>query len=93
MLGRHHLLGRAHGDDTATVFTGAGPHVDDVIGRPDGLLVVLHHDHRVSQLAEAFERAQELGVVALVQADRRLIEDVQHAQSGDEPIWVASRIR
>jgi hypothetical protein len=38
------------------------------------------------------ERRDQALVVALVQADRRLVEDVEHATS-EEPIWVASRIR
>ena len=56
-----------------------GPDVDDPVGRPDRLLVVLDDEHRVAQVAQARERRDELGVVALVEADRRLVEDVQDA--------------
>ncbi len=67
-----------------------GPHVDDVVGGADRLLVVLDDDHGVSEVAQALERGQEPGVVALVQADRRLVEDVEHAHQrradlGGEP--------
>ena len=58
---------------------GARAHVDDVVGSAHRVLVVLDHDHRVAQLAQPLERRQQPGVVALVQADRRLVEDVQHA--------------
>ena len=57
----------------------AGPDVDDPVGRPDGLLVVLDHDERVAQVAQPHERGDELGVVLLVEPDGRLVEDVQHA--------------
>ena len=64
------------------MLTGAGPDVDDVVGDADGLLVVLDDEHRVAEVAQAHERVDEPGVVALVQADRRLVEHVEHA---DEP--------
>ena len=69
-------------DDLTAVDPGAGPDVDDVVGDPDGLLVVLHHDHGVAEVAEADHGVDEAAVVALVQPDRRLVEDVEHA---DEP--------
>ena len=50
-----------------------------MIGGADRFLVVLDDDHRVADVAQALERAQQPLVVALVQADRRLIEDVHHA--------------
>jgi hypothetical protein len=60
-------------------ITGAGTEVDDVIGDTDRLLVMLDDDDGVAEIAQARERAEQLPVVALVQADRRLVEDVQHA--------------
>src|SRR5690606_41917856 len=53
-------------------------HVDEPVGLEHRLLVVLHDDHRVAEVAQPLERGQELAVVALVQADRRLVEDVDH---------------
>ena len=67
------------GDDLAAVLAGAGAHVDDVVGRAHGLLVVLDDDHRVAQVAQAQQRVDEAPVVALVQADAGLVEDVEHA--------------
>ncbi len=72
-------LERSGGDHLAAVLAGAGPDVDDPVGRADRLLVVLDDDQRVAQVAQTGQRGDQLGVVALVQADRRLVEDVQHA--------------
>ena len=37
-------------------------------------LVVLDHEHRVAQVAQVLQRADQALVVALVQADGRLVE-------------------
>ena len=66
-------------DDLAAVLAGAGADVDDPVGGADRLLVVLDDDQRVAEVAQLRQRADQLVVVALVQADRRLVEDVQHA--------------
>ena len=70
---------RAGDDDLAAVLTGSGTDVDDVVGDADGLLVVLDHDHGVAEVAQAHERVDEPLVVALVQPDRGLVEDVEDA--------------
>ncbi len=56
-----------------------GPDVDHVVGGADGLLVVLDHDDRVAEVAQALQGADQALVVALVQADRGLVEHVEHA--------------
>jgi len=61
------------------VFAGARPHVDDVVGVADGVLVVLDDDHRIAQVAQVPERAEQAFVVALVQADGRFVEHIHHA--------------
>ena len=66
-------------DDLAAVLPRPGPDVDHPVGRPDRLLVVLHDEDRVAEVAEARERRDQLRVVALVEADRGLVEDVQDA--------------
>ena len=45
----------------------------------DRVLVVLHHDHGVADVAQVLERFQQAGVVALVQADGGLVQHVEHA--------------
>ena len=79
LLGACDLGGRAARDDPTAVLAGARAHVDQEVGGADRLLVVLDDDDRVSEVAQAHERGQEASVVALVQADRRLVEDVEHA--------------
>ena len=71
---------------------GARAHVDHVVGGADRLLVVLDHDHGVAEVAQALEGLEQARVVALVQADRRLVEHVEHAGQA-EPIWEARRMR
>ena len=56
-----------------------GPHVDEPVGAAHHLLVVLDDEHGVAEVAQPLERADQPVVVALVQADRRLVEDVEHA--------------
>ena len=73
------VLHRAGDHHLAAVLTGAGPDVDDPVGHPDGVLVVLDHDQRVAEVLEAHQRLDQPVVVALVQPDRRLVEDVEHA--------------
>ena len=79
MRARADLLRRALRDDLAAVLARAGPHVDDVVGGQDRVLVVLDDDHAVAEVAQVLERAEQPVVVALVQADRRLVEHVHHA--------------
>ncbi len=50
-----------------------------MVRRAHHLLVVLHDDDRVAEVAQPLERRDQLGVVALVQPDRGLVEDVEHA--------------
>ena len=75
----HHVLGRALGDDVAAVRAGARAHVDQMVGGADRVLVVLDHQHRVAEVAQAGQRLQQAVVVALVQADRRLVQHIEHA--------------
>ena len=94
------LVRRAGGDHVAAVFAGAGAEVDEVVGGAHRALVVLDHDHRVAEVAQAVERADQLLVVALVQPDRGLVEHVHHAdQAGADlgrqadPLRLAARER
>ena len=40
---------------------------------------MLDDDERISKVAQALKRTQQLVVIALVQADARLVEDIQHS--------------
>ena len=65
--------------DLAAMDAGAGTDVDDMVGQADRVLVMLDDDHRVAEVAQMPERFEEAGIVALVQADRRLVEHIEHA--------------
>jgi hypothetical protein len=74
----------------AAVLPGTGADVDDVVGDPDGLLVVFDDDQGVAQVAEADQGLDEPLVVPLMEPDRGLVEDVEHphqtrADLGGEP--------
>lgn len=63
----------------AAVLARAGADVDDPVGDLDGVLVVLDDDERVAHVAQPDQGLDQPVVVTLVQADGRLVEDVQHA--------------
>jgi hypothetical protein len=64
----------------AAMDAGAGAHIDDIIGGADRILVMFDDDHGVAEIAQALERDEQPIIVALVQADRGLVEDVEHAR-------------
>ena len=72
-------VGVAGGHDFAAAHARAGAEVDDVVGRPHRVFVVLDDDHGVAQVAQLRERVEQPVVVARVQADRGLVENVEHA--------------
>ena len=80
----------AFGDDVATVLAGAGPDIDDPVGRAHHVFVVLDDDQRIADVAQALQRLDQSRIVALMQTDARLVEDVEHthqarADLGREP--------
>ena len=75
------------------MHAGAGADVDDIVGLAHRVLVVFDDDQRVAQVAQAFHGGDELVVVALVQADARLVQHIEHTRSARWPIWVARRMR
>ena len=67
------------------MLSGARTHVDEVVGLAHRLFVVLDDDHGVAEIAQLPQRREETRVVALVESDRRLVEDVEHAhQAGSD---------
>jgi hypothetical protein len=72
-------------DDLAAVLPRSRADVDDPVGGGDGVLVVLDDDEGVAEVAQPHQGLDEPVVVALVQADRGLVEDVEHAhQAGPD---------
>ena len=66
-------------DDLTAQLSGPGADIDDPVGRADGVLVVLDDDERVAQIPQSLESLDKTGVVALVQADTGLVQDVEDA--------------
>ena len=71
--------GQAFGDDAAAGFSRSRAHVDHMVRSEDGLFVMLDHDDRVAQVTQSFKRFEQSCVVALVQADGRLVEHIHYA--------------
>src|SRR5262249_8038704 len=66
-------------DDLAPHVPSPRAEVHDMIGRANRLLVVFDDEHSVAEVAQAAERTDETLVVALMQADARLVEHVDDA--------------
>ena len=75
----HQVFGRPFGDHAAAEAPGAGAEVQDMVRATDRVLVVLHHHQRVALGLELLEHVEQDLVVARMQADGRLVEDVAHA--------------
>ena len=75
----HDIGGRALRDDMAAMHAGAGADVQHMIGQADGVLVMLDHDHGIAEVAQPLQRFQQPRIVALVQADRGLVQHIEHA--------------
>ena len=67
------------------MFAGAGTKVHDVVRGHDGVGVVFDDEERVAEVAQAFEDFDQAVGIARVQANGRLVEDVERAdQAGAE---------
>ncbi len=79
LVALHQLIERAVEDDVPAVSARARTEVQHPVGAADGLLVVLDHQHRVPRVAQLLQRFEQADVVAVVQADGRLVEHVADA--------------
>src|SRR5690606_9432056 len=77
-LAREHVLQLTDGDDLAAVSSRAEAQVADVVRRLDGVAVMLDDEHGVAEVAQLTQCAEQALVVALMQSDGRLVEDVEH---------------
>jgi len=66
-------------DEITAGIARAGSEVDDEIGAADGVFIVLDDEDGVAEIAQAFERAEEALVVARVEADAGLVENVENS--------------
>ncbi len=51
-----------------------------MVGMQDGVFVMLDHEHRIAEVAQVLQRVEQPRVVALMQADGRLVQHVKHAR-------------
>ncbi len=70
-------LHRTGHDDRAAMLTSPRPDVHHPVGGADRVLVVFDDDQGVTKVAQPDQRLDEATVVPLVQADRRLVQDVE----------------
>ena len=63
----------------AAMHAGAGADVEHMIRQTDRVLVMLDHDHGIAEVAQPLQRIEQPRIVALVQADRGLVEHIEHA--------------
>ncbi len=94
------LLRRALRDDLTTTLASPGAEVHHVVRGADRLLVMLDHEDRVAGVAQMLQRLEKLSLVAVVQADARLVEDVQHVHEAaadlarkSDPLRLSARER
>ncbi len=97
---RHDLCRRPLGDDLPAVSPGPRTHVDEMVGRENGLAIVLDDEDCVAEIAQPHLRGDEAGVVAGVKAHAWLVEHVEHAherradlRSQTNPLALARRQR
>ncbi|VVB67153.1 Uncharacterised protein [uncultured archaeon] len=74
------ILRSAFGHDPSAVNASPWPDVQEVICSANCLLVMLHHDQRVSQIPELLQCLDQPIVVPLVQPNGGLIQDVEHSR-------------
>ena len=83
-----HRFGRARNDHLAAVNAGTRSQVDHVVCRKNSLLIVFDHNDRIADIPEMGQRAEQALVVALVQPDRRLVEDIHDTDEARTDLWL-----
>src|SRR5438045_9468193 len=58
---------------------GARADIEYVIGGADCVFIVLNDDHGIAEISQPLQSREQASVIALVQPDRRLVQDVEHA--------------
>ena len=74
----HHSLGRTREDDLTTEAACLRPHIDDMVCLKHHILVMLDDDDGIPQITELLQRMDEAHIVSLVEANARLIEDIEY---------------
>ena len=81
----HDLFCSTTGDNLATVGTGTGTNIYDIIRCQHGILIVFHHYQGIAQIPKILQGIQQFVIVSLVQSDTGLVQDIAHTyQSGTD---------
>ena len=81
-------------DDLTAMHARAWANVDHVISTANGVFVVFNDDHGIAEVAQAGQGLEQSVIVALMQANRGLIEHVHHAhQAGTNLTGEANALR
>ena len=75
----HDFSGSSLCNHLAAKTARAGAEIENVICVADGLLVVFNDQHGIAQIAQFFQSLNQTVVVALMKADRGLIQNIEHA--------------
>ena len=62
-----------------TKLTGAGTHVNDVVSCTNGIFIVLDNKYGITAVSELLEGLNKTVVVSLMEANRRLVQNVKDA--------------
>ncbi len=82
---RFHFRDRALKNNFAAPLAGSRADFDDLVRRPQHRFLMLDDDHRVAAIAQSDDGRDQAIDIRRMQADRRLIEHVQHVdQAGAE---------
>src|SRR3984957_11666852 len=73
------FFGRSCGQDMSARGACAGAEIDHVVGAANRFFIMLDYEHRIAEVAQGFKSAEQAAIVAGVQADGRLIENIEDA--------------
>ncbi len=63
----------------ASVPSGPRSDVNDMVRSQHHFFVVFHDDNRVAQIAEVFQRFDQLYIIACMESDARFIQNIEYA--------------
>ena len=54
------------------------PNINHPICRPDGLLIMLNHDHGVAKISQSLKRTNQARIITLMQTNTWLVQNIEH---------------
>ncbi len=77
---RHHILKTSHGDELSTVQACAGTQLDDMVCRPDHVLIMLDHHDRVPKISQRLQSSNQASVILRMKSNAGLIKNIKDAR-------------